>query len=665
MEAYTVDNEADVMITPESQTFAGDLEITITSSDGSTIYYTDDGTTPSDSSTPYTGPFTISSDKTIKAFAKDDLDNTATDEESYVVDNETFVTITPETQSFNGSLNVSIASETDALIYYTTTGDEPTVSSPVYSGPFSVTSTTIVKALAVDLVGNTATDMETYTLDDSLPPLTITPASQDFADLLTVTITSEGDNPIYYTTDGTEPDDGSTPYIGPFEVSETTTVKAIAYNEFETPSQVAMETYTFVPTVIITEPGESQVEEDDVILRYGYNRTTEEGYRDLEALITPSGLNIVGSPVWSISSNDSVINLVDNRVSYESAGESEVTVTVTYYDGEEVKTITDTVKVTVVFYPTPSTPDPPTPRTPRTPSVSISLDRDPVELEYGSEALPELLSFDLTETITGSSSSSVTWEIGDDTIATVDENGVVTAVRQGETTVTVRHTVSGKTDTSDVIVFLVGDEPNPLGLVEFYEPYVFGYPDQSFRPKNSVTRAEVATMFAKILALNVDYAGEQQFSDVLPETWYYNYVQAIRRTNIFVGDTSGNFRPNEAITRAEMATVFGKFWEYLETPVKRDSVDIVDVDSSHWASAYIYMMYNSGIVTGFPDGTYKPNDPTLREQVVGMINTLIARPEFEAPLSKFTDIDNSHWAFGNIEAASQPFNKLQNFPIPE
>jgi hypothetical protein len=114
-----------------------------------------------------------------------------------------------------------------------------------------------------------------------------------------------------------------------------------------------------------------------------------------------------------------------------------------------------------------------------------------------------------------------------------------------------------------------------------------------------------------------------------------------------------------------MATVFGKFWEYLETPVNRASVDISDVDGTHWASAYIYMMYNSGIVTGFPDGTYKPNDPTLREQVVGMINTLIARPEFDAPLSKFTDIDNTHWAFGNIEAASQPFNKLQNFPIPE
>jgi hypothetical protein len=298
-------------------------------------------------------------------------------------------------------------------------------------------------------------------------------------------------------------------------------------------------------------------------------------------------------------------------------------------------------------------------------TVSIKLDKDPVELEYGTEANPDLLSYDLTETIKGSSDKRVTWSIGDDTIATVDDEGVVTAVKQGETTVTVKHTASGKTDTSDVIVFLVGDEPTPLGQVEFYEPYVYGYPDQTFRPSNSVTRAEVATMFAKILRLNIDYTGTQQFNDVIPGTWYYNYVQAINRTNIFVGGSNGKFRPNEPITRAEMATVFGKFWEYLGTPVNNNNVSIADVNNSHWASNYIYMMYNAGIVTGFEDGSYRPEDPTLREHVVGMINTLIDRPAFDAPTSKFTDIDKSHWAFGNIEAASQPFNRLQNYPIPE
>jgi len=670
-EEYVADNEADVDITPESTSFKGNLEITITTTDESTIYYTTDGTVPSETNgIEYTSPFTITVDTVVKAFAVDGFGNEATDEEEYIADNETFVTITPESTAFNGLINVTITSEVGATIYYTTNGDEPTTDSNQYSDEFTVSSTTTVKALAVDSVGNTATDEETYTLDESMPPISITPISQEFDNPLTVTIISEGENPIYYTTDGNEPDGTSTLYVGPFEVSETTVVKAIAYNYLETASRIAMETYTFVPTVFIPEEGSESVEATNITLRYGYNRTPEEGYKDLAAIVTPLGFDVNGSTVFSVFNGDAFIDLIDNRVSYETAGIAEVLVSFSYHEGEELKTITDTVQVTVEFYPTPPVTPPVTPpETPPTstpaPTVSIRLDRDPVELEYGTEAFEELLSYDLTETIVNSGSSAVTWTIDDDTVATVDENGIVTAVRQGETTVTVRHTSSGATATSEVIVFLVGDEPNPLGLVEFFDPYVFGYPDQSFRPKNSVTRAEVATMFAKILKLNVDYSGSQKFDDVTPDAWYYNYVQAIKRTDIFIGDTAGNFRPDEPITRAEMATVFGKFWEYMKTPVDRNAVVINDVDGTHWASKYIYMMYNAGIVTGFEDGTYRPNDPTLREQVVGMINTLIARPEFDAPVSKFIDINNSHWAFGNIEAASQPFANQQNIPVTE
>jgi len=304
-------------------------------------------------------------------------------------------------------------------------------------------------------------------------------------------------------------------------------------------------------------------------------------------------------------------------------------------------------------------------RDPRPKKPSVVISKDPVELEYGTEADESLFSDDVDAKVYNSNDDDVTWSIDDDTVATVDQDGVVTAVKQGETTLRVEHDDSGATDSATVIVFLVGDEINPLGLVEFYDPYVFGYPDQTFRPTNDVTRAEVATMFAKILKLNVDYPGSQKFVDVNLGQWYYNYVQAIQRTNIFVGDPSGNFRPDDPITRAEMATVFGKFWEYLRTPVDRSQVEITDVDGTHWASKYIYMMYNAGIVVGFEDGSYRPDDATLREQVVIMINTLIERPEFKAPFSKFTDINSGHWAFGNIEAASQPFAHQENILLPE
>jgi len=430
------------------------------------------------------------------------------------------------------------------------------------------------------------------------------------------------------------------------------------------------------PIVYIADPDNTEVSIDSVTLYLGYGYTDADKEETLEAVLTPP--RTITSTEWTMASNDKITLDEGKVVGLNATGDNPINVTVklTLEDGT---VLTDTVEVYVIYVAPPVVEDPPSdppndppappsdppsdpPSTPQPSGPSISLDRDPVELEYGTEALEEFFEYDLTETITGSTSTDVTWSIDDDTIATVDQNGVVRAVKQGETKVTVTHNASGETATSDVIVFLVGDEPNALGLVEFYEPYIFGYPDQTFRPKNSVTRAEVATMFAKILKLNLDYPGDQKFADVNPDTWYYSYVQAIRRTGLFVGDDSGNFRPDEPITRAEMATVFGKFWQYLKTPVLRDSVDIVDVDGSHWASSYIYMMYNAGIVTGFEDGTYRPNDPTLREQVVGMINTLIARPAYEAPFTKFTDMTSEHWAFGNIEAASQFYSKTQDIP---
>ncbi len=309
--------------------------------------------------------------------------------------------------------------------------------------------------------------------------------------------------------------------------------------------------------------------------------------------------------------------------------------------------------------------EPSPPSTPSNPKPSIKLDKKEVELEAGPGALDEFLSYDFTETIRNSNDKRVKWEIADEDIASVDSNGVVTAIGQGETVVTVTHLDSGKTDSAFITVFFIDEEINPLGAVKFFDPYVYGYPDTTFGPQRSVTRAEVATMFAKILKLNIDYPGTQVYEDVKDDAWYYAYVQAISRTGIFVGDTNGSFRPNDPITRGEIATVFAKYWSYLNITVDDSPVVIKDVQSNYWAKSYVYMMYNAGIVSGFEDGTYKPNDPTLREQVVGMINTLIARPEYRPMFTKYIDINPTHWAYGNIEAATTTFSEQTGLPVEE
>ena len=309
--------------------------------------------------------------------------------------------------------------------------------------------------------------------------------------------------------------------------------------------------------------------------------------------------------------------------------------------------------------------EPSRPSTSSNPKPSIKLDREEVELEAGPGAFDEFLSYDFTETIRNSNDERVKWEIADEDIASVDSNGVVTAIGQGETVVTVTHLDSGKTDSAFITVFFIDEEINPLGAVKFFDPYVYGYPDTTFGPQRAVTRAEVATMFAKILKLNLDYPGTQKFEDVKEDAWYYAYVQAISRTGIFVGDTNGSFRPNDPITRGEIATVFAKYWSYLNITVDDSPVVIKDVQNNYWAKSYVYMMYNAGIVSGFEDGSYKPNDPTLREQIVGMINTLIARPEYRPMFTKYIDINPTHWAYGNIEAATTTFSEQTGLPVEE
>lgn len=262
--------------------------------------------------------------------------------------------------------------------------------------------------------------------------------------------------------------------------------------------------------------------------------------------------------------------------------------------------------------------------------------------------------------ISGSSSKSVTWSVADKSVATIDSNGLVTAVGEGTTVITAKHKSSGEKDKIDVEVFMILDDElvAQSGIFDFYDPYIFGYPDSTFKPENVVTRAEVATMFTKILKLDVELPTSKNFDDVSENEWFYKYVQAIAEIEVFKGNGDGTFRPNDPITRAEIAVVFSKVADYMSIETDGTQVSsIKNFDETHWASEYIYEMYNANIVSGNPDGTFGANESTLRQQVVVMINKLIGRPKFEAVDTKFTDLTVEHWAFGYIEAATQVFAK--------
>ena len=192
---------------------------------------------------------------------------------------------------------------------------------------------------------------------------------------------------------------------------------------------------------------------------------------------------------------------------------------------------------------------------------------------------------------------------------------------------------------------------------EDHKAYMFGYPDWTFLPNNNMTRAEVTAMFARLLknypSTNVKY--NLPYSDVFEGDWYYPAVGFMTENNIIKGYEDGTFRPNAPITRAEFATIASKFDEILGGDVK----GFYDVPASHWALKYINSAYERGWVTGYEDGSFRPDRNITRAEVVTVTNKMLIRyadvdyvRAHRDLLINFKDLDESHWAYFNIMEAT-------------
>jgi hypothetical protein len=240
---------------PAAGTYSGAQSVSISDSTaGATIYYTSDGTTPTTSSTKYTGPITVSSTETLKAIAVATGDsNSAVASALYTITSLPVVstpTFSPAGGTYSSAQSVTISDSTSgATIYYTTDGSTPTTSSTQYSGPIAVSSTKTLKAIAVASGdANSGVASASYTIDISLPSAsmpTFSPASGSYSSAQSVTISdATSDATIYYTTNGTTPTTSSTQYTGPITVSSTETLQAIATASGDRNSAAASASYT-------------------------------------------------------------------------------------------------------------------------------------------------------------------------------------------------------------------------------------------------------------------------------------------------------------------------------------------------------------------------------------------------------------------------------------
>lgn len=301
--------------------------------------------------------------------------------------------------------------------------------------------------------------------------------------------------------------------------------------------------------------------------------------------------------------------------------------------------------------------------------VNISLDTDAIVLDYGVDADPNFTSYLFQATVSGASKNDVFWSLDDDTYVSVDSNGLV-SVREdtpeglGDFSVKLKaqSVVGGMVAEADILFV----ERTPLGSVEFFEPYISGYTDGTFRPRNTITRAEVAKIFSKIMRLDQASLLPQAFSDVSKDHWAYDYIQNLYLANIFSGYGDETFKPNEPITRAEIAQVFTNYWNYFDIEVNASHViNIPDVDSNYWAADPIHRLYNARVFPGFLNNAYRPLDDTLREELVFMVNNLIGREPIDVEEPSFTDLSLDYYFLGDIEAASQFYVDKNNLDSDE
>ncbi|USB33588.1 Ig-like domain-containing protein [Paenibacillus sp. YPG26] len=182
-----------------------------------------------------------------------------------------------------------------------------------------------------------------------------------------------------------------------------------------------------------------------------------------------------------------------------------------------------------------------------------------------------------------------------------------------------------------------------------HQRYILGYPDTEFKPAKSLTRAELAAIVAR-LTENPVQSGNSSYSDVPSSHWAADYITTATKQGYFSGYADGTFRPEAPVTRGEIATVMAKFLKIdLAQAVRVHFTDL----KGHWASTAIEHLYNGKFLSGYPNGTFKPDINIKRAEAVTMINRMLYRGPLSGLKPQFPDVPATHWGFGDIQEATQ------------
>lgn len=196
---------------------------------------------------------------------------------------------------------------------------------------------------------------------------------------------------------------------------------------------------------------------------------------------------------------------------------------------------------------------------------------------------------------------------------------------------------------------------------EYHSPYINGYQDGTFRATSNVTREEVAKMIITVLGEEVnDTVLYTSYTDVTKNRWSAPYIERAKKLSYLIGDTGGTFRPEDNMTRAELAACLVRVAETLGAQGEEEVV-FSDVSANKWYVDYVTKAGELGLVTGYSDGTFRPENKVTRAETVTMINRMMGRdPETASELktitSPFTDTPESAWYYMDMLEASVGHN---------
>ena len=185
--------------------------------------------------------------------------------------------------------------------------------------------------------------------------------------------------------------------------------------------------------------------------------------------------------------------------------------------------------------------------------------------------------------------------------------------------------------------------------------YVQGYPDGTVKPAGNITRAETAAILFRLMddaSRKTYYSTKSGFRDVASGSWYNTYVATLNNAGVITDSSNGYFRPNEAITRAELAAMLAKF---SETTVAANYFN--DVSAKYWAANAIAICAKLGWITGYPDGTFRPDKNVTRAELMAMINRATGRAPKSADaflpgMKTWIDNTSDKWYYLDVQEAT-------------